>query len=127
MLTLCAIDKGIFTDGQLRLACMEGERLAGCIDLYNYDPINLRAEVGIVVEKSLRHKGYGTAMLQELDCFCAKHYQLHQLYCDIAANNTASIALFARCGYSQCGIMREWVAVGNKFIDTIRMQKIVKQ
>jgi len=36
---------------------------------------------------------------------------LHTLYADIAATNTASLALFAKAGYTECGHFRDWLAI----------------
>ena len=97
----------------------------GCIDLYNYDPLNHRCAVGIMVSKDHRRQGYALAMLRALEDLSTTHYQLHTLFADIAATNTASIALFAKAGYEECGHFKEWLAVGDQFIDSIRMQKIL--
>lgn len=97
----------------------------GCIDLYNYDPLNRRCAVGIMVSKDHRRQGYALAMLRALEDLSTTHYQLHTLFADIAATNTASIALFTKAGYEECGHFKEWLAVGDQFIDSIRMQKIL--
>lgn len=36
---------------------------------------------------------------------------LHTLYADIAATNTASLALFRKAGYTECGHFRDWLAI----------------
>lgn len=110
----------------------------GCVELYNYDPLNRRAAVGIMVSKQYRRQGYALAMLNALVQqvagskeqgaatayqLPATGYQLHTLYADIAATNTASVALFQKAGYEQCGLFHDWLLVGDTFIDSIRMQK----
>lgn len=97
--------------------------VVGCIDLYNYDPLNRRCAVGIMVATEHRRQGHALAMLQAL----ADQYRstLHTLYADIAATNTASIALFRKAGYTQCGHFKEWLLVGDRYIDSIRMQLIL--
>ena len=97
----------------------------GCIDLYNYDPLNHRCAVGIMVSKDYRRQGYAFAMLRALEELSFTKYQLHTLFADIAATNTASIALFTKAGYEECGHFKEWLLVGDQFIDSIRMQKIL--
>ena len=95
----------------------------GAIDLYSYDPLNRRAAVGIMVATEYRRQGYALAMLNAL----ALQYRgtLHCLYADIAAPNTASIALFRKAGYTQCGHFKEWLEYDSHLIDNIRMQKII--
>lgn len=108
------------SSGSLRLYALP----YGCVDLYAYDPLNRRAAVGIMVATEYRRQGYALAMLEAL----AEHYRdtLHCLYADIAASNSASIALFRKAGYTECGHFREWLDVNGQYIDSIRMQLILK-
>lgn len=125
-MTLQAVNKSIFVDGQLQLACVDdNQQVVGCIDLYNYDPINQRVEVGIVVEKSHRHQGVGASILQELDNFCTNHFHIHQLYCDVLESNTVSMALFRKAGYVQCGTFSQWVLTNAGYKNVVRFQKIL--
>ena len=107
------------SSGSLRLYALP----YGCVDLYNYDPLNRRAAVGIMVANEYRRQGYALAMLRALEGL----YDLHCLYADIAASNTASIALFHKAGYTECGHFKEWLELDSHFIDNIRMQKIVNE
>ena len=98
----------------------------GCVELYNYDPINRRAAVGLVVSNEYRRQGYALAMLHELHRLSITNFKLHTLYADIAASNAASLALFRKAGYTQCGHFKEWLELDSHFIDNIRMQLILK-
>lgn len=98
-------------------------RPVGCIDLYSYDPLNRRCAVGIMVANEYRRQGYALAMLRALETQQAA--SLHTLYADIAAPNTASINLFRKAGYEECGRFKEWLELDSHFIDNIRMQKIL--
>ena len=102
----------------------KGGGVCGAIDLYNYDPMNHRCGVGIMVATEYRRQGYALAMLQALSLHPPLS-TLHSLYADIAATNTASIALFRKAGYTECGHFREWLNIGDNYIDTLRMQKIL--
>ena len=64
-------------------------------------------------------------MLHALKELSATNNQLHTLYADIAATNTASLALFRKAGYTQCGHFKEWLEYDSHFVDTIRMQLIL--
>lgn len=118
-LTLVAEQGASLSSGSLRLYALP----YGCIDLYAYDPLNRRCAVGIMVATEHRRQGHALAMLQAL----ADQYRsmLHTLYADIAATNTASIALFRKAGYTQCGHFKEWLLVNDQYIDSIRMQLIL--
>ena len=97
----------------------------GCVELYNYDPVNRRAAVGLVVSNEFRRQGYGTAMIQTLTLFCQQNTSLHQVYADIAATNIPSIHIFQRAGYQHCATLHDWVVRSNRFIDTFRYQLIL--
>ena len=109
------------SSGSLRLYALP----YGCVDLYNYDPLNRRCAVGIMVANEYRRQGYALAMLRELQALSTTNYQLHTLYADIAAINTASLALFTKAGYTECGRFKEWLEYDSHFIDNIRMQKLL--
>lgn len=98
---------------------------AGAVDLFEFDPQNLRAGVGIVVAPELRGRGYATDALAALGRYCRDTLHLHQLWCEITADNTASLRLFAAAGYEQCGRRRDWLLSPDGWCDAIMMQKIL--
>ena len=102
-----------------------GGEAVGAIDLYAYDPLNRRAAVAIVVASAYRRRGYALAMLQALASLARSTLHLHQLYADIAVSNAASLALFAKAGYSPCGTFRQWLLVGDNYLSSTRMQLIL--
>ena len=78
-----------------------------------------------MVANEYRRKGYAVAMLNELRQLATTDYHLHTLYADIATTNKASLALFGKAGYTECGHFKEWLNVDGKYIDSIRMQLIL--
>lgn len=107
-MTILAAEEGAsLSSGSLRLYALP----YGCVDLYNYDPLNRRCAVGIMVTTEHRRRGHALAMLQALEELAATNYRLHTLYADIAATNTASIALFRKAGYEECGRFKDWLAI----------------
>lgn len=120
-IALVAEEGTSLSSGSLRLYALP----YGCVDLYNYDPLNHRCAVGIMVANEYRRQGYALAMLHELSLLSSSTFHLHTLYADIAETNTASLALFQKAGYEQCGHFKEWLAVKEKYVDSIRMQKIL--
>ena len=119
VITLVAEEGASLSSGSLRLYALP----YGCVDLYSYDPLNRRAAVGIMVATEHRRQGYALAMLHRLSEFAIQNTTLHTLYADIAATNSASLALFRKAGYTECGRFKEWLCVDGQYIDTIRMQK----
>lgn len=126
-IALVAEEGASLSSGSLRLYASlithHSSLIVGCIDLYNYDPLNRRCAVGIMVANEYRRQGYALAMLRALETQQAA--SLHTLYADIAAPNTASINLFRKAGYEECGRFKEWLELDSHFIDNIRMQKIL--
>jgi len=115
----------IYAARQLRLMADDGDRTVGSVDLYDFDPFNQRAAIGIIVDSSCRRQGYATAIIAALEQFALQHLNLHQLYCDVACDNTHSLSLFTHCGYSTCATMRQWLRTPDGWADCQRLQKIL--
>ena len=83
---------------RLMICSHDGERL-GAIDLTEYD--GHKADVSILIfDKGNRNKGFATSALR-LATDYARTIGLHTLYATILPENLASIALFAKAGFSQ--------------------------
>lgn len=83
---------------RLMICSHDGERL-GAIDLTEYD--GQKADVSILIfDKGNRNKGFATSALR-LATDYARTIGLHTLYATILPENLASIALFAKAGFSQ--------------------------
>jgi diamine N-acetyltransferase len=102
----------IFTDGQLRtIICLkEDRRPIGTIDLFDHDAVNRRAGVGVLIaEKMERGKGFAKEALALMMDHAFVRLMLHQLYCNIAAGNEASLELFRKAGFRTVGRKKEWI------------------
>ena len=53
--------------------------IVGAIDLFDFDPKNRRAGVGILIEKAYRNKGYAKQALTQLIDYSFNILNLHQL------------------------------------------------
>jgi len=109
----------IYTVKQVRLIIAENEthKAVGTIELFDYDPKNERAGVGILIDKDFRTKGYATEALRLIKTYAFKTLRLHQIYCNITASNTASIKLFTKAGFQLCGTKKEWTCTLGKWED----------
>lgn len=118
----------IYASRQLRLMAYDKDSgdTVGCVDLFDFDPYHRRAGIGILVDSTMRHKGYGYAMLCELEKFASEHLNLHQIYCNIAEDNTASINLFTKAGFTHCGTYNHWIYSRGEWIDALAFQKILE-
>lgn len=110
----------IYEAKQLRLAICknEGFEAIGLIDLFDFDPRNLRAGIGIVI-KNHEHRslGVGKESLELLINYCFEQLQLHQLYANIGTENTPSINLFTNFGFQCIGVKKDWNRLRNNYAD----------
>lgn len=120
----------IYEAKQLRLAiCKKGVFEAiGLIDLFDFDPVNNRAGVGIIIQDSAeRNKGIGTEALQLLIDYAFSRLQLHQLYANIDSGNVASVSLFTNFGFQLIGQKKDWIKRNNNYHDEGLYQLIRQQ
>ena len=119
--------KNIYETGQLRLMIdLVSEKVTiGTIDIFDFDPFHKRAGVGILIaNEAYRKKGYASMSLTCLVEYCFKTLQLHQLYCNIPANNCGSIELFMKQGFVQTGVKKDWIKISNGYLDEYLFQLI---
>lgn len=89
----------------------------GCIDLFDFDPINQRVGIGIIISPSHRQKGYATEALQLLITYCFDILLVHSIYCNILTTNKASIQLFTQQNFKLVGTKRDWINTPNGWAD----------
>ena len=116
----------IYATRQMRLVIESLDGTAvGAVDMFEFDPQNLRAGVGIIVAPPYRKQGFALDALQTLERYVRDVLRMHQLWCSIGADNEASIALFKKAGYAECGCRKEWILTPNGAIDEVLMQKLL--
>ena len=98
----------------------------GCIDLYDFDPIHMRAGIGILLQKDYRKHGYAHEALELILDYCFNTLILKQVYCLIDELNADSINLFKKIGFVQCGLRKEWIRTTDGFINELEFQYINK-
>jgi diamine N-acetyltransferase len=117
--------KSIYEAGQLRLMIdhISDKVSIGTIDIFDFDPFHMRAGLGILIaNEEYRRKGYATMALTCLTDYCFKTLQLHQLYCNILANNYESIELFRKIGFTEAGVKKDWIKTSDGYIDEYMFQ-----
>lgn len=113
----------IYTDRQVRLMVENGQGcVVGIVDIMNFDPRHLRAEVGIVIEADHRGKGYACGALRLVKEYSLSVLHLHQLYVVVDVSNTASISLFRKMGYSVISELNDWLYDGKIYHNALLMQ-----
>jgi diamine N-acetyltransferase len=112
--------KSIYETGQLRLMIdhLQDNVSIGTIDIFDFDPFHKRAGLGILIaNEEYRRRGYATMALTCLIDYCFKTLQLHQLYCNILANNCESIELFKKLGFVETAVKKEWIKISDGYLD----------
>lgn len=114
----------IFAERQLRLMVIERESgaTAGTVDLTDFDPVNRRAAVGVLIDREFRRRGLGLEALKLTADYAAQRIGMHQLWATVAASNLASLDLFSAAGFRRYGRLRSWIRTGRHYSDAYIMQ-----
>ncbi len=116
-------EKDPFETHQVRFMIdLRSSQTIGTIDLFEIDPYNKRAGVGIVITEEFRQKGYALEALQTVIGYCFSHLNLHQLFCNIESDNTSSIELFKKAGFEVSGLKKEWNLKNSSWQDEYFLQ-----
>ena len=116
----------IFSEKQFRFVIsIENKKPIGLIDLFDFDPINHRAGIGIVIINTHRKKGHALESVKLIEDISKKDLQIHQLFVNVGINNKNSLNLFRKLGYNIVGIKKEWNYSNGRYTDEILFQKIL--
>lgn len=118
--------RDIYDIKQLRLVIStKRHRSVGLIDVYDLEPKNRRAAIGILIaNKKDRRKGFGSESLALLCDYCFKHLGLHQVYANVGAGNRDSMRVFENNGFRKVGLKKDWVLYDGEFKDEFLYQLI---
>ncbi len=116
----------VFADRQVRMV-VENEQgeTVGVVDLVRFEPQHQRAEAGIVIMQSHRHKGYAQAAIEQLCNYALRIVHLHQLYVLVAEDNTVALSLFGKCGFERKAVLQDWLFDGKKYHNAVLMQRFL--
>ncbi|GHT51896.1 N-acetyltransferase [Bacteroidia bacterium] len=119
--------QSIFQTAQLRLMIVEQQSNtpAGMIDLYDFDPLNGRAGIGILLDAPFRRKGYGNQALTLMAKQAFETLHLQQIYAFVPLTNQPSLQLFQKSGYEQSGVLKNWLKTPQGYVDVAVMQLIL--
>lgn len=118
-------DADIFSAKQLRLmVCVDGVTV-GAADLFDFDPVNRRAGIGLVIGEPFRRRGYALRALALLSRYCRERIGMHQLWALVGADNAPSRAMLTAAGYEISGRMRSWLRTGTSYGDAYFYQLLL--
>lgn len=93
----------------------------GVINLNVINIENKNAYLGIYANPESQVKGKGTLLMQMLIHIAFTVFVLHTLKLEVLATNEKAFAFYEKFGFTQEGILREFVFRDNKWIDVIIM------
>lgn len=125
----------IYTNKQLRLMIelkyvrendyYDESKTIGCVDLFEFDPRNRRAGLGILIaDRADRGKGYATEALHLVIEYAFQVLDLHQLYCNVRVDNESSLALFKKHGFETTGLKQDWIHENGRYVDEYLLQLV---
>lgn len=119
----------IYQAKQLRLMILlkDTSETIGTIDLYEFDPHNSRAGIGILIDENFRMRSYAAQALEIIKKYTFDFLKINQLYAYIASDNIGSIRLFEGAGYLPSGMLSDWIMCLDKPKDVFIYQLINKR
>ena len=116
----------IFEAKQLRLCiCNSEKKVIGFIDIFDFDPKNRRAGLGIIIlAPEERNKGVGAEVIELVCSYAFSILNLRQLYANVMEDNAASLGLFDKLGFSRAGVKKDWILSAGSFKNEVIFQKI---
>jgi diamine N-acetyltransferase len=120
--------RDIYDVKQLRLCiCDLEDSVLGLIDLFDFDPKNHRAGLGIVIKDSNnRNKGVGAEAIALLSNYAFSSLNLRQLFANVSDDNDVSIHVFEKLGFERVGLKKDWIFSDGVYKNEILFQKINK-
>lgn len=116
----------IYQSRQVRMVIQmkdQKEITLGYIDLYDFDPHNKKAAIGILIgDKKYRRKGFASEAIGLLKKYAGENLLLHQLYCYVAETNIGSISLFEKCGFIKEAVLKDWIKTESGYLDVVLLQ-----
>lgn len=124
VISLQCASNNLRNDATIQLAIMAGETVVGTVDFYHYEPVDMRAAIGIFIAPEYRNRGYASASIHQALMFAHSTLGLHQVYCDIDIVNRISQRLFTNLGFHAVATLSDWILSPSGYSDAVRMQYI---
>ncbi len=110
----------IYRDGQLRLLIEDtGDKSTlGCVDLFDFDPRNRKAAIGLYIAPAMRGRGIGKEAMKQMERYAFKVLNLRLMYAVIRSSNKVCLALYRSLGYKQTALLPQWTLEGDAYVLT---------
>lgn len=126
-LYLHSAHQDIYTNKQLRLmiSLNHNHTPIGTIDLFDFDPMNLRVGVGVLIFEEFRRKGYASEAIDLVKKYAQETLMMNQLFCNISSSNSDSIALFEKAGFEKVGTKKQWNQISKNIFEDELMYQLI--
>jgi len=116
----------IFLAKQVRfmINLLHTKQTVGILDIFDIDFMNSRAGMGILIDRNFRNQEIGASAIELAINYLFNTLLFHQVYCNIMNDNTISLKLFEKCGFSVVGVKRDWTKTQDGFKDVVLLQRI---
>lgn len=106
----------IYADKQVRLMIEnEGGKTIGIVDLFDFSPQHQRAELGIVIKREFRGKGYASLVIRKMREYAKKVLHLHQIYAIVPQDNINCIKMLKQSDFQYVTTIKEWLSDGEEY------------
>lgn len=96
----------------------------GSMDLFEFDAINQRIGIGILIDEKYRKKHFAKEAINLTLKYCFEILHVHQIYCNIHEDNIISLNLFQQLGFKITGRKEHWYMSNNQWKSECFLQKI---
>lgn len=116
----------IYATKQMRLVIDVQGVMVGSVDIFDFDPLNNRFGIGVLVYGvDNRRHGYARMAIEAIMRYGRDTLFVRQIWAGVAADNEASMALFDSCGFERCGCRREWLRRADGYVDEVEFQALL--
>ena len=118
----------IYSDKQARWMVEDSSgAVVGVADLANFSPRHSRAEVGIVIKKAHRGRGYAKQAVGRLAFYASESLCIRQLYAVVDKANQPAMALFRSAGFKETAVLDDWLSTPAGFSPVALFQLIFRR
>ena len=104
-----------------------GSTAVGLIDLFNFSPLHRRAEVGIVIKREYRNRGYAMEAIGKIADYARDILCLHQIYAIVDNQNCKCLNLLRNAGFEDGTTLRHWLYSQDGWRDAVVMQYFLEK
>lgn len=117
-------------DQQVRLVVcddVDEQQVVGLADIFNFDARHRRAEIGLVIAKKFRNRGFASKAALLLVDYAERICLLDQLYAFISVENESCCKVFDKIGFKRASILKNWFINAKTSSDSIIFQYFLKK